>query len=69
MARDDLTTEWIRKKFKNNFDLCSFSISIGRGLVAAGGIHTTLGDVLDLIDKRADQDQARNDLRDVSLDL
>ena len=68
MGKEDLTTEWIRKKFKNNFDLCGFAINIGRNLVMGGGIHGTLGEVLELIDKRADQDHARNDLRDVSLD-
>ena len=54
MGKEDLTTEWIRKKFKNNFDLCSFSINIGRNLVmGGGGIQGTLNDVLELIDQRA----------------
>ena len=68
MGKEDLTTEWIRKKFKNNFDLCSFSINIGRNLVMGGGIHGTLGDVLELIDSRADEDREKNGLKDVSID-
>ena len=68
MSRDELTTEWIRKKFKSNFDLCAFGINIGRNLVMGGGFHGTLGDVLDMIERRADQDHKHNDLKDVSLD-
>ncbi|HAB98670.1 MAG TPA: hypothetical protein DCE71_02460 [Parachlamydiales bacterium] len=68
MTREELTTEWIRKKFKSNFDLCSFGIAIGRNLVVGGGWHGTLGDVLDVIDRRADQDRKPNELKDVSLD-
>jgi hypothetical protein len=68
MAREDLTTEWIRKKFKSNFDLCSFGIAIGRNLVTGGNWHGTLGDVLEMIGRRADQDSRPNELKDVSLD-
>lgn len=68
MARDDLTTEWIRKKFKSNFDLCGFAINMGRNLVMGGNWHGTLSDTLDLIDRRADQDRKPNELKDISLD-
>lgn len=68
MMREELTTEWIRKKFKSNFDLCGFGISVGRNLVAGGGWHGTLNDVLDMIDRRAEQDRKPNELKDVSLD-
>lgn len=33
---DALTTEAIRKKFKNNFDLCNFAIMIGRNSLLEG---------------------------------
>ncbi|MBS0625879.1 MAG: hypothetical protein JSS32_07505 [Verrucomicrobia bacterium] len=68
MAKDDLTTEWIRKKFRNNFDLCSFSIGIGRNLVLGGGNQGTLGDLLELINRRAEEDREHNALRGVSVE-
>lgn len=64
--KEDLTTEWIRKKFKNNFDLCAFAINVGRNVVmGGGGIQGTLGDLLEFIDRRADEDKRQNDLRGV----
>lgn len=48
-----LTTERIRKKFKNNFDLCNFAINIARTLVM-GGNGGTLGQILHTIEERAD---------------
>ena len=49
-----LTTEKLRKKFKNNFDLCNFAINIGRNLIL-GGTQATLDELLILIDKRASE--------------
>lgn len=68
MTRDELTTEWIRKKFTSNFDLCGFGINISRNLVANGEWRGTLNDILDLIAKKADQDHKHNDLKDVFVD-
>jgi hypothetical protein len=62
MTKDDLTTEFLRKKFKNNFDLCNFSINIARNSIL-GGQLATLGDLLDLIEERADEDRAPNALK------
>lgn len=52
--RDQLTTERIRKKFKNNFDLCNFSINIARNIILGGGTHVSLNEILDVIEERAD---------------
>jgi hypothetical protein len=51
---DPLTTERVRKKFKNNFDLCNFSINIARNLILSG-TQVTLSDVLVEIEDRADE--------------
>lgn len=51
---DTLTTEQIRKKFKNNFDLCNFSINIARSMIL-GGNHATLDEILIAIKERADE--------------
>ncbi len=51
---DSLTTERIRKKFKNNFDLCNFSIDIARNIIKGGNTQATLDDVLKAIEERAD---------------
>jgi hypothetical protein len=48
-----LTTERIRKKFKNNFDLCNFAINIARTIIM-GGTQSTLGELLVAIEDRAD---------------
>lgn len=49
---DELTTESIRKKFKNNFDLCNFSINIARNIIMSG-TSMTLDEILEVIDERA----------------
>lgn len=49
-----LTTERIRKKFKNNFDLCNFSINIGRNLLLSG-VQVTLGELLRQVEERASE--------------
>jgi hypothetical protein len=54
MPHDFLTTEQIRKKFKNNFDLCNFSINIARNLIL-GGSQSSLTEILEAIEKRADE--------------
>ena len=52
MAPSSLTTEKIRKKFKNNFDLCNLSIDIARMLIQ-GGTPVTLGQILEAAENRA----------------
>jgi hypothetical protein len=52
MKLDFLTTELIRKKFKNNFDLCNFAINVARGVIM-GGQQATLEQLLAIIDARA----------------
>ena len=54
---EELTTEQIRKKFKNNFDLCNFSINIARNILM-GGTSATLDEFLEIIDKRASEGQS-----------
>ncbi len=49
---ESLTTETIRKKFKNNFDLCNFSINIARTMIM-GGTQATLTEILQVIDEKA----------------
>jgi hypothetical protein len=52
MKLEFLTTELIRKKFKNNFDLCNFAINVARGVIM-GGQQATLEELLVIIDARA----------------
>ncbi len=54
MMNDSLTTEQIRKKFKNNFDLCNFSINIARNIIL-GGTQATLTEILAIIYERAEE--------------
>lgn len=54
---ESLTTEKLRKKFKNNFDLCNFSIAIARNAIL-NGTQTTLDELLITIDKRASESRA-----------
>lgn len=49
-----LTTERIRKKFKNNFDLCNFSINIARNLLLSG-VQLSLGELLRQVEERASE--------------
>lgn len=53
---DKLTTEELRKKFKNNFDLCNFSINIARNIILSG-TGATLGEILHAIDERASEQE------------
>lgn len=53
---DQMTTERIRKKFKNNFDLCNFSINIARNMILSGN-HATLDEILTAIEERADAER------------
>lgn len=55
MHEDSLTTESLRKKFKNNFNLCNYSIRIGRTMIVEGS-QAKLADVLDAVEERADFD-------------
>ena len=52
MPSQFLTTESLKKMFKNNFDLCNFAIQIGRNAVLSNS-HSTLGDILQTIEERA----------------
>ena len=61
MIHDPLTTELIRKKFKNNFDLCNFSINIARNMILSG-TPATLDEILVVISQRADEAKEPNAL-------
>lgn len=54
---DSLTTERLRKFFKNNFDLCNFAIGIGRELVLRGDA-SSLSQVLDAVEDQAEDRQS-----------
>lgn len=54
MKYDQLTTEKLRKKFKNNFDLCNLAIQVGKNLVL-GGHPSTLGQILQAVEDRIDE--------------
>ena len=56
MASNFLTTEKIRKKFKNNFDLCNLSIDIARMLIK-GGNPVTLSQILEAAESRAPEEK------------
>lgn len=58
MYDDLLTTEKLRKKFKNNFNLCNFAINIGRNMIL-GGTQSTLAQVLRAVEDRIDLDNAK----------
>jgi hypothetical protein len=62
MGNESLTTEQLRKKFKNNFDLCNFSINVARNTIL-GGQQVTLDEVIEIIDARASEAQEQNALR------
>ena len=54
MLPDYMTTETLRKKFKNNFDLCNFAINIGRNTIL-GGSQATLREIIEDVDDRASE--------------
>lgn len=53
MHFDPLTTEKLRKKFNNNFDLCEFSIQAARNIIQDNQ-QITLGEVLRIIQQQPD---------------
>jgi hypothetical protein len=55
MYPDSLTTERLRKKFKNNFNLCNFAINIGRNIIM-GGTQSSLGEILNAVEARANEE-------------
>ena len=61
MKSEALTTEIVRKKFKNNFDLCAFSIQIGRNMILSGQ-PATLMQILDEVDRRAETEEIASKL-------
>jgi hypothetical protein len=54
-ATDELTTERLRKKFKNNFDLCNLAIQIGRSRVLGGETNVTLAEILEIVEETAEE--------------
>ena len=54
MTTDALTTEKLKKKFKNNFDLCNFAIRLGREEIM-NNTQASLKYVIDQVDKRASE--------------
>lgn len=59
MILSALTTEKLRKKFKNNFDLCNFSINVARNVIMSGQ-QATLDEIIAIITTRADEDREKN---------
>ena len=59
MYQDTLTTERLRKKFKNNFNLCNFAINIGRNMIL-GGTQSNLGEILEVVDDRASEEAKKS---------
>ena len=57
MRYDLVTTESLRKKFKNNFDLCNFAIHVGRNEIMKNP-QTTLSDILIAVDEGASEAQS-----------
>lgn len=55
MLKDKMTTENLRKKFKNNFTLCNFSIRLARNLIGSG-VHNPLREVLEAVAKHHEAD-------------
>ncbi len=62
MASDLVTTELLRKKFKNNFDLCNFAINLGR-VAIMNNSQTTLKNILDAVDTRASESSSSHSHR------
>jgi hypothetical protein len=60
MINVQLTTEQIRKLFKNNFDLCNFAITIGQNMIMAG--PATLAAILEEVEERAHEAKEPNAL-------
>lgn len=54
MISDMMTTQVLKKKFKNNFDLCNFAINIGRNSILSGK-QSTLREIIQEVDDRAEQ--------------
>lgn len=55
MREDAVTSEALRKKFKNNFDLCNFAIQVGRNEIMKDP-QTTLRNILETVeDKEIDK--------------
>lgn len=54
MFFDSVTTEKLRKKFKNNFDLCNFAINIGRNEILSNP-QASLRNIIDAVDHRASE--------------
>lgn len=52
MSSHQLTSEKLRKHFKNHFDLCNFSINVARDLIHSQQ-PAPLGEVLDMVDQMA----------------
>jgi hypothetical protein len=57
MLFDSITTETLRRKFKNNFDLCNFAINIGRNEVLSNS-GATLREILIDVEKRASEQKS-----------
>jgi len=58
MYQDAITTEYLRKKFKNNFNLCNFAINIGKTMIQ-GGSQLCLGEILENVKNRAGEEESK----------
>ncbi len=54
MSGEHFTTEYLRKKFNNNFNLCNFAIRIGRDHVLSGE-PSSLEIILKMVETQADE--------------
>lgn len=54
MITDPLTTEKIRKLFKNNFDLCNYAIEIARNMIREA-TPASLGEILENVQNQAEK--------------
>ncbi len=51
---EHLTSEWLRKKFKNHFDLCNTSIKLAQSLLK-GGQFASVDEILEEVGDQADE--------------
>lgn len=53
---EHLTSEWLRKKFKNHFDLCNYSIKLAQKLLK-NGQFSSLDEILEEVEDQSDERQ------------
>lgn len=58
MILNSVTTECLRKKFKNSFDLCNFAIQVGRLEIMSNPQKSNIRTVLQAVEIRASEHKA-----------